>query len=184
MENRRRFGVGDRQLRSGDEPVVLGHRQRRPVDGRPAARRQLVHRVDGCHRRGDRSDQGPHAVQPERIVGLGRSVAADSDRLPARRPHDQRARQRRAQRHPVFPRALRQARSTSSKRCRSCGTTSFAASIRRPGAPMSTRRGSRAPTRWRTSARRGGAERTGRPRRSTRRRACSTFPPTRICARR
>ena len=78
MENGRRFGVGDGELRSGDEPLVLGHRERRPVDGRSAARRQPVHRLDGCHRCRHRPDQGPHAVQPERIVGLGRSVAADS----------------------------------------------------------------------------------------------------------
>ena len=42
------------QLRPRHEAVVLGHRQRRPVDGRPAARRQPLHRVHGRHRRGDR----------------------------------------------------------------------------------------------------------------------------------
>ena len=41
------LGLGHRQLRSRDQPRVLGHRQRRPVDGRPAARRQPLHRVDG-----------------------------------------------------------------------------------------------------------------------------------------
>ena len=38
VEERRRAGVGHRQLRPGHQPVVLGHRQRRAVDGRPAAR--------------------------------------------------------------------------------------------------------------------------------------------------
>ena len=34
-----------------------------------------------------RADQGPLPVPPERLVGLGRGVAADPHRLPARRPH-------------------------------------------------------------------------------------------------
>ena len=34
VEDRRRAGLGHRQLRSRDEPRVLGHRQRRSVDGR------------------------------------------------------------------------------------------------------------------------------------------------------
>ena len=54
VEERRRAGVGHRQLRSGHQPDVLGHRQRRPVDGRPAARRQPLHRVHGGPRRRDR----------------------------------------------------------------------------------------------------------------------------------
>ena len=36
------------------EPRLLGHRQRRAVDGRSAARRQPLHRVDDRHRRRDR----------------------------------------------------------------------------------------------------------------------------------
>ncbi len=105
VEERRRARVGHRQLRPGNEPRVLGHRQRRPVDGRPAARRQPLHRIHGRPRRRDRPDQGPHPVPPERLVGLGRGVAADSRRLPAQRPHRQGAHRRRPQRLPVVPRA-------------------------------------------------------------------------------
>ncbi len=140
--------------------------------------------IDGGDRRRDRPDQRPHAVQPERVVGLGRGIAADSDRLPAQRPNDQRARQRRRATASCISSSVQAARSTSSRRRRSSGKTSFARSIRKQGGPMSIRRGSRAPTRWPTSARRGGAERTGRRPRSTRRRGCSTFRRTRICARR
>ena len=51
--------------------------------------------------------QGPLPVPPERLVGLGRSVAADPRRLPAQRPHGEGPDQRRAQRLPVVPRAQR-----------------------------------------------------------------------------
>ena len=44
--------------------AYLGHRQRRSVDGRPAARRQPLHRVDGRHRRRHRRDQGPLPIHP------------------------------------------------------------------------------------------------------------------------
>ena len=71
VEDRRRIRVGDGQLRFGDEPFVLGHGQRRTVDGRSAARRQLVCRLHGRDRCRHRSDQGAHAVQPQRVVGLG-----------------------------------------------------------------------------------------------------------------
>ena len=47
VEDRRRPGVGDRQLRSRGRTGLLGHRQRRAVDGRPASRRQSLHRIDG-----------------------------------------------------------------------------------------------------------------------------------------
>ena len=50
-------------------------------------------------------DQGAPPVQPERIVGLGRSVAADPRRLHARRPDGQGADRRRAQRLPLVSRA-------------------------------------------------------------------------------
>ena len=59
--------------------------------------------------------QGPLPVPPERIVGLGRSVAADPRRLPAQRPDGQGADRRRARRLPVVPRAHRAARSSSSR---------------------------------------------------------------------
>ena len=75
--------------------------------------------VDDRARRRDRRDQGPLPVPPERIVGLGRSVAADPRRLPAQRPDGQGADRRRARRLPVVPRAHRRARSTSSRASRS-----------------------------------------------------------------
>ncbi len=98
-------GVGDRQLRSRDQSLVLGNRQRRPVDGRPAAGRQPLRRIDGGHRRGHRTDQGALPVQPERVLGLGRSLATAAHRLSAQRTHDQGTRQRRARRLSVVPRA-------------------------------------------------------------------------------
>ena len=54
VEDRRRLDLGHRQLRSRNQPRLLGHRQRRPVDGRPAARRQSLHR-----RRRSRSTSRP-----------------------------------------------------------------------------------------------------------------------------
>ena len=51
-------------------------------------------------------------------------------------------------------------------------------------ARSSIQRRNRAPTRWPISVRPGGAERTGRPWPSIRRHGCSTFPRTRISARR
>ena len=53
------------------------------------------------------ADQGPPPIPPERLVGLGRGVAADPGRLPAQRQNHQGADRRRAQRLPVVPRAHR-----------------------------------------------------------------------------
>ncbi len=55
VEERRCAGLGHRQLRPGHQPDVLGHRQRRAVDGRPAAGRQPLHRVDRGARRHHRA---------------------------------------------------------------------------------------------------------------------------------
>ena len=52
-------GLGHRQLRSRDQPGVLGHRQRRPVDGRPAPGRQSLHLVHHRARCRHRQDQRP-----------------------------------------------------------------------------------------------------------------------------
>ena len=105
VEDRWRLGMGDRQLRSRDQPGVLGHRQRRAMDGRPAPRRQPLYRLD--HRRGcgDGTDPGALPVHAERIVRLGRSVAADSGGLPAERPDGEGAHRRGPKRVPVVPRA-------------------------------------------------------------------------------
>ena len=48
----------------GDQSVVLGHRQRRAVDGRPAAGRQPLHRLDGGHRRRHREIKGHFQYHP------------------------------------------------------------------------------------------------------------------------
>ena len=74
-------------------------------DQRPG--RQPLHRIDGGRRREDRQDPRPLPVPPERLVGLGRGVAADPRRLPARRPHREGAGERRPQRLLVVPRARR-----------------------------------------------------------------------------
>ena len=154
----------------GHQPVVLGHRQRRAVDGRPAPGRQPLHRLHGGHRRGHRRDQGPLPIPPQRLLGLGRSVAADPRRLPAQRPHGEGAHQRRPQRLPVVPGAQRAARSSSSRASRTCGRTPSAVSTRKPAGPTSIRPASPAPARRPTSARRTGAARTGRRLPSIRRR--------------
>ena len=88
-----------------DQPRVLGHRQRRPLDGRSAARRQSLHRVDHRARRRHRADQRPLPIPSQRLLGLGRSVAADPGRLPAQRPHHQGPDRRRARRLSLVPRA-------------------------------------------------------------------------------
>ena len=82
-----------------------GTGQRRTVDGRSASRRQPLHLVHDRHRRDDRDHQGPSPVPSERLVGLGRSVAADPRRLPAQRTHDQRLDRRRARRLHLVSRA-------------------------------------------------------------------------------
>ena len=66
-----------------DQPRLLGHRQRRAVDGRSAAGRQSLYLVDHRARRRNRRDQGLSPIPSERFVGLGRGVAADPRRLPA-----------------------------------------------------------------------------------------------------
>ena len=96
VEDRRRAGLGHGQLRSGDEPRVLGNGQRRTDDRRSAPRRQPLRDVDDRARRRDRRDQGLSPISPERLVGLGRGVTADPRRLPAQRTNDQGPDRRRA----------------------------------------------------------------------------------------
>ena len=69
----------------GHQSHLLGHRQRRPVVRRPASRRQSLHHLGRRVRCDQRRDQGPFPVPPERLLGLGRGLAADHGRLPARR---------------------------------------------------------------------------------------------------
>ena len=170
VEDRRRLGVGHRQLRSRDQPGVLGHRQRRPVDGRPAPGRQPLHVVDDRDRCRHRRDQGPPPVPPERFVGLGRGVAADPRRLHAQRPDDQGPDRRGARRLSVVPRA--HGRSDQVRRRHAVREAERVQEprSRRPDGPTSIRITSRAPASRRRSARRSGAARTGRRSRSARRR--------------
>ena len=64
LEDRRRTRVGHRQLRSRDEPRLLGHGQRRADDRRSTSRRQPLCHVDGRDRRRHRRDQGYHQYHP------------------------------------------------------------------------------------------------------------------------
>ena len=64
LEDRRRLDLDHRSVRSRGEARLLGHRQRRPVDGRPAARRQPLRRLGRGARSRDRRDQGPLPVPP------------------------------------------------------------------------------------------------------------------------
>ena len=98
MEARRRADLGDRQLRSGDEPRLLGHRQRRTVDGRCAPGRQPLYDVGDRTRRHDRRAQRPLPISSERRVGLGRGVAAHPRRFQTQWQNRQRSDRRRAQR--------------------------------------------------------------------------------------
>ena len=59
------------ELRSRDQPRVLGHRQRWAVDGRSTARRQPVHLIDRGNRSRDGTNQRAPSVRSERVVGLG-----------------------------------------------------------------------------------------------------------------
>ena len=106
VEDRRRAGVGHRQLRSRDQPRVLGHRQRRPVDGRPASRRQPLRRVDRRDRRRapDRSRGTSSTTRTSRGTGTKsrRRILVDYQRNGRTiKGLDQ----RRAQRLPLVPRA-------------------------------------------------------------------------------
>jgi hypothetical protein len=105
VEDRWRGHMGHGELRCRRQSGLLGNRQRRPVDGRPAARRQPVHIVNDCYRCHDRTDKGSPPVRTERVVGLGRGFAADSGRLHAQRPDDQGIDQRRTGWLPLVPRA-------------------------------------------------------------------------------
>ena len=94
-----------RHLRPGDQSHLLGHRQWRAVVRRSASRRQSLHHLGRRLRRDQRRDQGTLPVSPQRFLGLGRSLAADRRRLPARRTNREGSRQRRAQRLPLAARA-------------------------------------------------------------------------------
>ena len=99
--------------------AYLGHRQRRSVDGRSAARRQPLHRVDDRHRRRHRRDQGSSSSTRRTSRGTGTRCRRRSwSTTSAERPHRQRADRRRAQRLPLVSRAVRTARSSSSRRSR------------------------------------------------------------------
>jgi len=105
MEDRRWVGMGDRQLRSRDESGILGHRQWRPMDWRPAPGRQPVYLVHSGNRRGDGEDQGAPSIRSQRVMGLGRGVTADSGGLSTQWQNHQRADRRGARRLSLVSRA-------------------------------------------------------------------------------
>ena len=111
MEDGRRRHMGVGQLRSGHESAVLGRRQRRPVDGGSPAWRQSLRLFDDCNRCVHREDCRALSIQPERILRLGRSLAAAAHRLQAQRQDRHRSGQRRAQRVHLFSGTHERARS-------------------------------------------------------------------------
>ena len=130
-------------------------------DQRPG--RQPIHVSHRRDRRGYRRHQRPLSIPSERLVGLGRSVAADPRGLPAQRPHRQRPGRRGSQRLSLVSRAHQRPHQF----CRGQAVcearrvyeprSEERAAQRRSGAP------SPAPTSAPSSARRIGAARTGRP---------------------
>ena len=182
VEDRRRLGLGHRRLRSGDQPGVLGHRQRRPVDGRPASGRQPLHLVDDRARRRDRQDQGPLTSTTRTIRGTGTRCRRRSSSTTSATAGRSRAWSTSRATAISGSSSARRTRSISSTASRSSSRTSSPASIRRPAGRSSPRNTSRAPARRRISARGSGAARTGRRSRTARRPGCSTSRPTRTCA--
>ena len=78
LEDRRRFHLDDRQLRSGRQPGLLGHRQRLALVRRSAAGRQPLHVLDARAGRRHRQDQRAFPIPPERVVGLGCDERTDA----------------------------------------------------------------------------------------------------------
>ena len=150
VEDRRRAGLGHRQLRSrkptlaywgtGNGGPWMG--DQRPGDNLYVASTVAIDVATG-------QIKGHFQYQPERVVGLGRGVAADPGRLPAQRPDDQGADQRRAQRLHVVPRARRRRQDQLRRRqaVRDAerlprSRSEDRASRRRPGAQAGHRQGS------------------------------------------
>ena len=122
---------------------LLGHRQWRAVDGRPAPRRQSLHLFGARARYRDRQDQGLSPVSPERFLGLGRGLAADPRRLPAQWQDHQRSRRRRARRLSVDARAHRRQDQLRRRQAVREAERLHESRSRRPGGRTSTRSGSR-----------------------------------------
>ena len=119
----------------GDEPVVLGHRQRRSMDRRPAARRQSVHRLDRRYQRLDRQIKGHMQYNPNESWDwdeVSPPILIDYQR---RRPHDQGARQRRRATASCISWNGPPARSNSSRQSHSSVTTYIAACDPKTGRP-------------------------------------------------
>ena len=77
LEERRRIRVGDRFLRSGAEPDLLGHRQSRSgLQPRATTRRQPLHGLRRCARRRHRQAPVALPVHAERSIRLGRDAGA------------------------------------------------------------------------------------------------------------
>ena len=115
-----------------------------------------------------RGDQGPPPVSPQRLLGLGRGLAADRRRLSARWENREGSRQRRAQRLPLATRTHRR-QDQLHRRSALCRQNVFKRSIPRPAGRISMRRASPGQARPPGSAPRCGAARTGRRRPRARR---------------
>ena len=164
LEDRRCLHLDHGLLRPAARTQLLGYRQRRPLDGRHASRRQsLRHLCDRAGRRNGRAPRPP-PVSLERLLGLGRSLRPAPAGLSARGANDLRPGAPRPQRLPLVPRARARPDRASSTRCLLYARTSSRASTRRRGGPATTRRARPAPARTPSSAPRSGAARTGRPR--------------------
>src|SRR5207302_1262365 len=74
---------------------------------RSASRRQSFHLLGCSLQRQHRADQGTLPISSQRLLGLGRSLAAADRRLPARRENREGPRQRRARRLSLAARAHR-----------------------------------------------------------------------------
>ena len=110
MEDRRCAGVGERQLRSRDQPRYWGTGNGGPTigDQRPGDNLYVTSTIAIDVATG--ADQRALPIPPERFMGLGRGLAADPRGLSPQRPHDQGTDRRGAQRLHLVPRAQRRGR--------------------------------------------------------------------------
>ena len=71
LEDRRRIGLDDRQLRQGHQDHLLGRRQRRTLAGIDASRRQSLHQFGARARSRHRQDQDATSSITRTIPGTG-----------------------------------------------------------------------------------------------------------------
>ena len=110
---RRRRHVDVRQLRSGDEPDLLGHRAGQAVGARGARhrRRRALYELDARARSRHRQDEVVLPAHPRRNAGHGRNVRAH----PRRRQRTQVGVHDGQARHPLAARSRHRQRSSSAR---------------------------------------------------------------------